>query len=359
MFLELRNGVGVVEDLITVIVPVYNVEKYLDRCMQSILSQTYSNLEIILIDDLSTDKSNTICLEYRKVDARVVVVVHGKNEGLSGARNSGLDMAHGKYVVFIDSDDYIQNDMIENLHTCMINTGADTVIGGFRRAIGSRVEVRKNMFAGTIYDNTEDIKNLVLKRMLGSDGKDMIEMSVWKTMFSLSIIKEHNLRFPDRTYLCEDIIFDFDYFPLAKKVAMCDDTGYCYCLNQASLSQKYQKNKEEKIAFQAAEMTDRAKALQFDENAFIRIDNFFVGNLIHHIKTMVANASKIGKKECWKNCREICNLENVRKIKWDKINLCYRGKDRIPFLLFKNNHPILLYGYMWVLTKMRSCIRTE
>lgn len=343
------------EDLISVIIPVYNVEPYIDRCMKSVLNQTYRNLEIILVDDKSTDGSNEKCLTY-KFDHRVVVV-HGKNEGLSGARNSGLDVAKGKYVVFIDSDDYVELTMIDNLYRCAKKTGADTVIGGFRRQTGNKIDIRNNEFAGIIYDTHNDIKNNVLKKMLASDGYTHIEMSVWKTLFSMDIISKNNLRFPDKKYLCEDIIFDFGYFTATNKVAMSSDTGYCYCLNENSLSQMYQKNKFDRIEFQVSEMRRLANNVEFDQEAFLRIDNFFIGNLIHHMKTMVACIDKVGKIECKKEIYRICTNENVKKVNWKAIRRCYKGRDKIPYILMMNNQSLILYCYLKLLIQIRSLAR--
>lgn len=106
------------EELISVIIPVYNVEKFLDRCMQSVLMQTYQNLEIILVDDGSTDASGKLCDEYAKKDKRIRVV-HKKNGGLSSARNAGLDMVKGDYVLFVDSDDWLELDMLQHLYTLL------------------------------------------------------------------------------------------------------------------------------------------------------------------------------------------------------------------------------------------------
>lgn len=113
-------------DLITVIIPVYNVEKYLKECLESIINQTYKNLEIILIDDGSTDASGEICDEYSKRDNRIRVV-HKANGGLSSARNLGLDIANGEYVTFIDSDDYIDLEFMKTLHHLCIKNSADIV----------------------------------------------------------------------------------------------------------------------------------------------------------------------------------------------------------------------------------------
>lgn len=342
-------------DLISVIIPVYNVELYLDRCMKSILNQTYKNLEIILVDDKSDDRSNELCKDYL-VDNRVVIE-HGMGEGLSGARNTGLDIAHGKYVVFVDSDDYAELTMIEHLYNCLIDNKADTVIGGFRRKIGKKIEIRENLFKGDVYEKHDEILNKVLKKMLASNGVDHIEMSVWKCLFSMDVIQKNNLRFPDKKYLCEDIIFDFAYYPLCSRVAISDDTGYCYCLNEDSLSQMYQRNKFDRISFQSAEMKRLAYDTGLDEDAFLRIDNFFIGNIIHHMKTMVANHKRIGKKECMRQFRKITNDENVRNSNWMELSNCFHGRDRIPFVLLRNKNVHLMYFYLLLLTTVRNTVR--
>lgn len=113
--------------LITVIIPIYKVEAYLDECVQSILKQTYSNLEIILVDDGSPDRCGEMCEIYAEKDARVKVI-HQKNKGLSGARNSAIDIATGEYITFVDSDDYLKEDMIEALHNEIIQYGAEMAV---------------------------------------------------------------------------------------------------------------------------------------------------------------------------------------------------------------------------------------
>ena len=112
---------------ISVIVPVYKVEKYLQRCIESIINQTYKNLEIILIDDGSPDNCGIICDEYAKKDNRIKVI-HKENGGLSDARNAGLDIATGEYIAFVDSDDYIALNMFETLHSLMIKDNSDMAL---------------------------------------------------------------------------------------------------------------------------------------------------------------------------------------------------------------------------------------
>ena len=119
-----------VKGLISVIVPVYNVEKYLDKCVQSIVNQTYKNLEIILVDDGSTDHCPALCDEWAKKDERIQVI-HKKNGGLSSARNTAIDVISGEYVIFVDSDDWIDLDMIASMLEFAETNDADIVSGGF------------------------------------------------------------------------------------------------------------------------------------------------------------------------------------------------------------------------------------
>ena len=120
------------EKTISVIVPIYNVEKYLDRCLKSIINQTYKNLEIILIDDGSPDNCGTICDEYAKKDNRIKVV-HKDNGGLVKARNTGLDIATGEYISFIDPDDWIELNMYEEMIKIADETNTDIVRCGYYR----------------------------------------------------------------------------------------------------------------------------------------------------------------------------------------------------------------------------------
>ena len=121
---------------ISVVVPVYNVEPYLCRCIDSILHQTFSNFEVLLIDDGSTDRSGEICDQYTAVDQRVRVC-HKSNGGLSDARNVGISMARGDYILFVDSDDYLEPDALEDL-SGGIGERADIVLGGYKKVMGDQ-----------------------------------------------------------------------------------------------------------------------------------------------------------------------------------------------------------------------------
>lgn len=131
-YLKMRDRVMGKDDVISVIVPVYNVETYIERCLKSILMQTYKNMQVILVDDGSTDSSGVLCDKYAKKDARITVI-HKKNGGISSARNAGLNVASGKYIGFVDSDDWIEPDMYQSMVRCMKQTGVKIVRCGVVR----------------------------------------------------------------------------------------------------------------------------------------------------------------------------------------------------------------------------------
>ena len=176
---------------VSIIVPVHNVEKYLKKCLESIINQTYHNLEIILIDDGSTDNSVRICDEYAEKDSRVIVI-HKMNEGLSAARNRGIEIARGEFISFVDSDDYIAVDMIDTLHTRLNKTGSDMCVCGIQYVdeMGASVTDRRQhnfMFKDQIL--TKDM----FWKIYASVGHTECVVA-WNKLYKKDIFKE--IRYP-------------------------------------------------------------------------------------------------------------------------------------------------------------------
>lgn len=132
-------------DLVSVIIPIYNVEKYLKRCIDSILNQSYKNLEIILVDDGSPDKCGQICDFYKNQDSRIIVI-HQKNKGLSGARNAGIDIAKGRFITFVDSDDWLSEDFIENGINEIHLNDADVFVTSFMQVYDDGKQIKNSKF---------------------------------------------------------------------------------------------------------------------------------------------------------------------------------------------------------------------
>lgn len=299
------------EDKISIVVPVYNVENYLVRCIESILNQTYKNIEIILVDDGSTDSSGIMCDQY-KTDSRFKII-HKDNEGLGIARNTGILYSTGKYIMFVDSDDFIDKDMIKNLYFDLKMKDADTCIGGFKRISQSSICVYRNHYAGKVFSFPNIVPN-VLGKMFGKNNgtyDDHIEMSVWKVLFSAQIIKNNNLSFPsERKFISEDIIFDTDYFPHSKRVVMSEDVGYNYCDNANSLTTKYNPNRFTLQKQLFLELKKRAKRLEIYGLVNQRILNTFVANTRYTIKLDQKFLNDVEAKE---KIRIICKDSVLQK----------------------------------------------
>lgn len=230
-------------DLISVIVPVYNVEQYLMRCVDSIRRQTHQNLEIILVDDGSPDRCPQMCEEIKDLDSRVKVV-HKKNGGLGFARNSGLDVATGEYVTFIDSDDWISDDHIENMYLAAKDTSSDAVIGSHTSAASDgKIFRHPTQIIPGVYEGAA-IRDKIVLPLIGADlnyPQDVqLDSSSCMNLYRRSIIERVNILFrSERETVAEDLYFNIDFFCNAKRVVAIDEAGYFYFENLESLTRKY------------------------------------------------------------------------------------------------------------------------
>ncbi len=210
------------QPLVSIIVPVYNVEKYLSQCIDSLINQTYSNLEIILINDGSTDSSLLICKKYAFEDTRIQIVDQ-ENKGLSEARNIGIDIAKGKYVSFLDSDDWLELLTFEKTVVIAEKNQYDLVFWQFIKEFDDKNIPYKGVFRQDTF--FEEASLLMLhRRIAGPLNEEMKNpqyidsyVSAWGKLYSLAIIKKNNLRFVDTKIIgSEDILFSFQYFGLIK-----------------------------------------------------------------------------------------------------------------------------------------------
>lgn len=243
------------EPKVSIIIPVYNAEKYLARCLDSLVNQTLKDIEIILVDDESPDGSRLICEEYGKKDNRIKTVSK-KNGGAGKARNEGLKHATGKYIGFADSDDYMEPDMYrilwetaEKYNSELVMAGFWTVDGNMFSREGERVE-KVYFEKDTHFETPEQLKELRLGIVgsLPSDAEDSkYGMSVWKNLFRRDIIEDNALYFEsERQMLSEDALFMIDYISCIKKATGIKDALYYYCRNESSISKSYKKDRFQK-----------------------------------------------------------------------------------------------------------------
>ena len=204
---------------ISVIIPVYKAEKYLHRCVDSILSQTFTDFELILVNDGSPDNSGAICDEYAQKDSRVRVF-HKENGGVSSARNLGLDNAKGEYVTFCDADDYVGIEWLATYNKGLTKN-TDLVVQGFYRITGN--DVYKNnlssFFGNTVADMRKMIKLLVTSSCFGY---------IWVKAFRRNLIEQYNLRFDNNSSFTEDAQFIASFLEYASSFHIIDKANYYY-----------------------------------------------------------------------------------------------------------------------------------
>lgn len=225
-------------DLISVIIPVYNNEKYVQKCLESICANSYEKLEIIIVDDGSTDKSGQICDALAQKDFRIKVY-HQENTGVSQSRNFGMSVAHGNYLAFIDSDDYIELDYFEKLIILMKQDTCDLVVGSIAHICNGKV------FCNSLEDVDVNLINpsILDKKAFYELNKRFLLYGPVNKLYRHDLIIEKQIKFPIDTSYGEDLIFNFDYLLHCKNIVCREQPIYYYNHNNVgSLSHKYREN---------------------------------------------------------------------------------------------------------------------
>ena len=212
--------------VLSIVVPVYNVETYLPICVDSILRQSFTDYELILVDDGSTDQSGTLCDEYAVIDERISVI-HKNNGGLSSARNAGLDMAKGEFISFIDSDDFVEPNMFEQLIHIQSYHNADIVICGYTRD-KEMINNDYSTFSQSVFSGIEYLKHLFCK-----SGRDFTNgISAWAKLYKSSLF--NGIRYPEG-YVFEDEGTTHKLYLKSKTVVQIDVPFYHYIKREDSI----------------------------------------------------------------------------------------------------------------------------
>lgn len=227
------------KDIITVVVPVYNTEKYIRKCIESIVTQTYQLLDIILVNDGSVDNSGQICDEYAKKDARIRVI-HKLNAGVSAARNDGIKNAKGKYLVFVDSDDYLEKEYCQKLYYAQLEYEGAFVFCGFRT-----INEKDKMGNLYIYRENESVSVVNKKNLLEIMTKWLFN-SPCNKFYCVDLLREKNIFMPESLSLAEDLLFNFNYIDNMDTIEfiIINEPLYNYILHDSgSLDSKFCPNK--------------------------------------------------------------------------------------------------------------------
>ncbi len=282
--------------LISIIVPVYNVEKYIRRCVDSLINQTYNNLEIILVDDGSPDNSGAICDEYAEMDRRVKVI-HKENGGVSSARNVGLDNVHGKYVGFVDADDYIDLHMYEVLYDNLVNNDADISMG---------IYAMENSAGEFIPHYNHDVLDVFDKAQTISEMLRQVKYtcSLCDKIFSVKLIG--NLRFDETVSHNEDLLFAYQLMKESNRAVYMSSPMYYYCNNEQSAS---------RVVFSDKNTTMLKAQTIVLEDIKENLSEIYDVALTEYVKTVIFNLNTIAKSG-YQNKEYI---EKLRKIVKDNL----------------------------------------
>ncbi len=221
--------------MVSIIVPVYNSEKYLRKCIESMINQSYKNIEIILIDDGSTDSSRRICEKYAIKDKRIKLL-HKENSGPAAARNEGIKISEGEFIFFLDADDFIEKDALKLLIDCYNEQKADIIVGDFNKMIGGVIEKRSDIsFPSNRLLTKKDIIDYS-RFYLKKPNKYLLFAFGWGRLFKTSIIKEKNIYFDTNLHTFEDVAFNFSYLEYVKKLYFLKKPVYNHLIHDNYLS---------------------------------------------------------------------------------------------------------------------------
>ena len=206
---------------VSVIIPVYNTEEYLEKCIDSILNQDFNDLEIIIINDNSPDKSKNIIKRYLDTNMNIIFIDKNTNEGVSKARNDGIEIASGEYILFVDSDDFIEKNSIRKLYEFALNKNSDIVISNaYRCFLDGRVDNIKPKISNKI-SSVEGVKELLVQ-------KNGLYGQPWNKFFKREFIVNNNIRYPVGITLQQDVVFNIEAFGKSKCIDYINEYTYYY-----------------------------------------------------------------------------------------------------------------------------------
>ncbi|WP_051545081.1 glycosyltransferase family 2 protein [Butyrivibrio sp. MC2021] len=329
-------------DLVSIIIPIYNVEEYIENCVIALCNQTYSDIEIILVDDGSTDNSGNIADALAEKDKRIKVI-HQSNSGAGYARNTGLEAASGNYVSFVDSDDSVDSNLIELL-VDGLKDGSDACVGGYKRINEKGEIIGVEKYKCQTYTDKNVYMGL-FARMLGSspDSHDAIKMAVWNSIFSLDIIKKHNIKFPSQEeYFSEDLYFNYEYFNYSCKASLIDSTAYGYRVTPESLTQKYKPHMLDSISDFYIKMENKIS----DNGMIMRMQRQFCVNIRCCMRQEHTDISGKSPKEIKDAIRTIVNHPVVSRVSNSYIKCIKQFKQKMFVFLVKNRSVNILYLFI-------------
>lgn len=330
---------------ISIIVPVYNVEQYLDRCLESIVNQSYRNLEIIMINDGSTDSSAAMCEKWKERDKRIQVV-HQENKGLGFARNEGIKRASGDYITFCDSDDWYStlafeklNGIVEKYHPDVLDFGYTMVTEDARENI--MLTYYDEGFYGEAQIHQEILPNYISKKAVLDYSKRIVK-SVWSKLYKREIIRDTFFK-SEAVVLSEDYLFNMEIFSKMKTYYLHKEALYYYYIREGSLTQRYivdAFSREKNLIRAYAEVIEKVPN---NELLRERIEYAYIEAMYICVQNVCRKVSKKSYLEVKKELSTVLHDSRLQKAIRNKGIEKNSLNERGVFLLMKLKNPFLFY----------------
>lgn len=335
---------------LSVIIPVYNVEKYLDRCINSLINQGVSSYEIILIDDESTDSSGEICDRWAEKCSHIRVV-HKQNEGAGYARNTGIEIAKGEYLAYVDSDDYVGEGAFKKILKVMESTGADVCYFGNYDVLANGEKKQLAQIPKKLEYNGEetyDFAKDIIAAKPNSSAFMFGGVAPWSGVTRKEIVDKYELRFPsDREVINEDLFYNLKVALYSQKIVIIPERLYYYCHNDNnSITTSYYKDR-----FEAAQkmyailLEELSQYVNNDADMYQRIERLFMSNLILCLKQEF-----VYNKKPRAAIRDICSESIVKKIVRNYPINKLPFKQKVFFYSVRCRNSLLIY----LLLKLRN-----
>lgn len=304
---------------VSIVVPCWGVEKYLDRCVESLVNQTLKDIEIILVDDESPDRVPEMCDEWAKKDNRIKVI-HKKNGGLGMACNSGLETANGEYVAFCDSDDWVDDNTYDTMYQNAIASDVDLVMTSFKYVdLEGRLLSKPSLsYISRMYCDTE-IKEM-MKGMIASSPscskERLFHASAKVTLYKNSIIKNNSLQFvSERIVPSEDLVFNLDYLSHCRRVLTISEKCYNYRINPMSISRSVNNDTYSISKNLYKYLTEKVYKLELGDDGLHRVQRMFIGTtLLTVAKILKSKLTKIEKFELLHEISDDASLKEIYRV---------------------------------------------
>lgn len=333
---------------VSVIVPVYNAEKYLHRCIESIINQTLNGIEIILINDGSTDNSLNICKQYEEIDPRIKVI-DKENSGPSASRNIGIENANGEYITFVDSDDWIELDMLENLYNKVKQFNSPMIISNYFKNYTDKEVINCLNIKENCLDKKKINKYLILPLIGKSEFEEENHIlgfgAPWGRLFNLDIIKSNKIKFKEDLIIGEDVLFNIEFLDKVSNISLSKSAYYHYFDNSSSIMRSYKKN-----CWNLTKKYISSVSNFLVENNYMHQvgDRFKIMKLDGITKAIFNECKSTNEKNIYEKIRYInyiCRDEVTKSTLKEVSNIKLDFKRKIGKALIKYNMSTILYIY--------------